>query len=467
MTTKSRRAAKVIALRRQRAVELPIDSVRVARENDVIYQPFGVENRDDFDLYESIAADGIRDPLVLSADGFLLSGHRRLAAARLASLEAVPVRYTEDVFEALCHADRLKLLRQFNRQRDKTPGERVREVMLDIDPEEAYEKMMRRRLSNYLLKPERNESTVELGERKKRSRITTRKFLDAAIKVIEANKDYWPLTDRRVHYLLLNDPPPRHDNKRHSAYVNDLASYKALTNLLTRARIEGLIPMEAIDDTTRPIQQGGGFSSPEEFIRQESENFLLGYSRNLMQDQPHHIEIMVEKAALTTIVQRVAREYCVPVTTGRGFSSLTPRHKLYRRFLYSGKKRLVLLMLTDFDPDGEQIAESFARSMRDDFGVEDIDARKVLLTREDIEGLPSDLTAKPSSPNYAKFIRKYGTRAVELDAAPVDLIQKKLREAIEAVIDVSAFNAQVELEKEDARFVEAHRRSVLQALGGG
>jgi ribosomal protein L22 len=97
-----------------------------------------------------------------------------------------------------------------------------------------------------------------------------------------------------------------------------------------------------------------------------------------------------------------------------------------------------------------------------------VHAVKVALTAEDVElyNLSSDLDAKPSSSNYSKFIKKYGSKAVELDAAPVALLQKKLREAIESVIDVAEFNAQIDLEKEDARIVEAYRRTVFEAIGG-
>lgn len=230
----------------------------------------------------------------------------------------------------------------------------------------------------------------------------------------------------------------------------------------------GVVPLQAIEDTTRPVQLGGGFSSFEEFVKQESEYFLTGYSRNLMQGQPHHIEIMLEKNALRSIIEKVARDYCIPVTTGRGFSSLSPRYDLFIRYKQSGKKELILLMLTDFDPDGEQIASSFARSMRDDFGLTDVHAIKVALTAQDVEiqGLPSDLDAKPSSPNYAKFIEKYGSKAVELDAAPVALLQEKLRSTIERAINVDEYNAQIDIEKEDAGNVEAYRRTVLQAIGG-
>jgi hypothetical protein len=115
---------------------------------------------------------------------------------------------------------------------------------------------------------------------------------------------------------------------------------------------------------------GGGFSTCEQFILQETENFLSGYSRNLMQGQPHHVEIMLEKNALRTVIESVAREYCIPVTTGRGFSSLSPRYDLAQRYRKSGKTGLVLLMLTDFDPDGDEIAATFAKSLRDDFDIE-------------------------------------------------------------------------------------------------
>jgi 5S rRNA maturation endonuclease (ribonuclease M5) len=77
-----------------------------------------------------------------------------------------------------------------------------------------------------------------------------------------------------------------------------------------------------------------------------------------MQGQPHHIEILLEKNALRSIIESVARNYCIPVTTTRGYSSLSPRFDLVQRFLRSGKSKLILLMLTDFDPDGEQIAQT-------------------------------------------------------------------------------------------------------------
>ena len=455
--------------KKQDLSHLSVAIIRTAPENDLIYDRFGIANADDRALTISIRDNGMQEPLAVSADLYLLSGHRRLAAARYLGMKSVPVRLVKDlVFQDLDTQTKLETLRRFNQQREKSPGERIREKLLEIDPKEAHQELKRRRLDASKMQGA-NDANVRMGAVKTRAAITTMQFLAKAQAVIMENKEYWPLTVRRVHYLLLNDPPLRHDKKPDSVYVNDKASYKALTNLLIRARLSNDVPMAAIEDSTRPIQEGGGFSTFEQFVAQETERFLEGYTRNLMQGQTNHVEIMLEKNALRTVIESVAGEYCIPCTTGRGFSSLSPRYDLARRFKQSGKSRLVLLMLTDFDPDGDEIAASFARSLRDDFGIAGIHAVKVALTAEDVASydLPSDMDAKVSSPNYQKFLRKYGsTKVVELDAAPVRLLQSKLREAIESVIDVAEFNAQVAQEAQDSAHIQAHRQIVFEAING-
>ncbi len=446
--------------------EKSLHELKTAKQNDQLYDPFGIANLDDRDLTISIRDNGIQQPLTVSLDGFVLSGHRRFAAATYLGLETVPVQVVDTWFQDLSATEQLAVLRLHNQQRTKSPGELIREKMLDIDPAAAHQQLVMRR-NKAARQCDSAETNVDMGRVKKRARITTKDFLRAVQKVVKDNRDYWPLTVRRVHYLLLNDPPLRHD-KKPERYANDQGNYKALTKLLSRARLFGLVDMQAIEDGTRPIQLGGGFSTCEEFIGQETENYLTGYTRNLMQGQPHHIEIMLEKNALRTVIERVARQYCIPMTTGRGFSSLCPRADIAERFRDSGKDKLVLLMLTDHDPDGEQIAASFASSMRDDFGIDNIQPVKVALTAVDVlkYELPSDIDAKPSSPNYAKFVEKHGTKAVELDAMTAELLQSKLREAIESVIDVDEYNAQIDLERKDAAVIEAHRRVVFAATRG-
>jgi hypothetical protein len=271
----------------------PISEIRVARQNDNIYEKFKANNFDDRSLLESIKERGILEPLVISSDNVLLSGHRRLSAARFLHHDSVPVRIHDVKYRSLSEADQHLLLSEFNQQRDKSAEEKINEAFVRTDPLKASTEIGWRKLERKI--STQSVSNLNLGSRKKRHAITTKKFLDAVVKIVDENKRFWPLTDRRIHYLLLNAPPLRHDKKPDSAYRNDKASYKALTNLLTRARLTEVIAMHAIEDSTRPVQLAGGFDSVYEYIGSEMENFLIGYRRDLQKGQPNHIEIILEK----------------------------------------------------------------------------------------------------------------------------------------------------------------------------
>jgi len=139
---------------------------------------------------------------------------------------------------------------------------------------------------------------------------------------------------------------------------------------------------------------------------------------------------------------------------------------MVQRFKQSGKERLILLILSDFDPDGEEIAASFPRSLRDDFGLSNVMAHKVALSGADVRehGLPSDMEAKVTSPNYRKFVARHGVHVAELDAAPVVLLQGKLRDAIESCLDMNLFKAELAKERGDAAFITATKQAVMKAM---
>ena len=316
--------------------QFPISEIKVAGQNDNLYEQFMPINHDDRSLVESIKERGILEPLVISSDHVLLSGHRRLSAARYLKHVSVPVRIHDVKYRSLSQADKHLLLSEFNQQRDKSADEKINEALVRTDPIMATEEIRWRKLERKL--STQTVSNLDLGSRKKRHSITTTQFLDAVVTIIEQNRKYWPLTDRRIHYLLLNAPPLKHNKKLNSTYRNDKSSYKALTNLLTRARLTGVIPMRAIEDSTRPVQLAGGFDSVQEYIGSEMQNFLIGYRRDLQKGQPNHIEIILEKNALRTVIEEVAEEYGIPLTTARGYLSLPPKAEIYERFKRSGKE---------------------------------------------------------------------------------------------------------------------------------
>lgn len=311
---------------------------------------------------------------------------------------------------------------------------------------------------------------MKIEGKKKRSKITKAKqpLLDAILKVIQEAKDFWPLSDRQIHYMLLNNPPLIHAKKKDSIYRNDEKSYKsALTDLLTRARLIGLIPWHVITDPTRQMVNWNVFSSVEPFIKKQMSSFMSGYFRAYMQSQPHHLEIIGEKNTIEGIIRPVAMDFCIPYTIGRGYASIQPKHDLYLRYQSSHKNKLVLLMLSDHDPDGEEISQSFARSMRDDFGIKDLHPIKVALNRDQVDSLKlvPIMKAKKSPSNYKKFVKRHGEDVYELEAVAPKVLQDILRNAITSVIDVDTLNREKEQERDDMLALRRYKEKVLKANG--
>lgn len=451
---------------RERRISL--DRIYPSPENAKLYRPVDPLDPDIQALAESIRKDGVLDPLVISRDRFIISGHRRWTAAGLAGLKRVPCRI-EPVDYLGCDEDQwVHILREYNRQRVKSLDEIIREEVVSADPDLAYD-----RLLEYRRKAKTRTSPglgVELDGFKGRDGISKAKtpMLNAAIEAFEGRREYWPLSVRQVHYLLLNRPPLRHASKPRSTYKNDRQSYQDLCDLLTRARLDGTVPWDALSDDTRPVTIWRSWANAQDFIREELDSLFKGYHRDLQRTQPNHIEIVGEKMTVQTIIERVAMRYMVPVTIGRGYSSITPRYDMAQRFRRTGKDRLVVLILGDFDPDGDAIVESFARSMRDDFDVDDLLPIRVALTEDQTEelNLVPSMEAKKSSVHYKKFKRAHGKNVFELEAVSPDDLSGLLTEAIESVLDVELFNAEVDAERTDAAFLEEARQRACLALGG-
>jgi ParB-like nuclease domain len=61
-------------------------TIRPAPENDHIYSAISWDNPDIHDLARSIKEHGMQEPIIVSSDGYIISGHRRRIAAMIAKL---------------------------------------------------------------------------------------------------------------------------------------------------------------------------------------------------------------------------------------------------------------------------------------------------------------------------------------------------------------------------------------------
>jgi hypothetical protein len=460
-----------------------VSSLKPSPENTQLYRCVH-EDPDIDELAESIQRRGLQEPLVVTADNYIVSGHRRHAALLRIGQIFAPCRVLPVRRHDMTTNDYLALLREHNRQRNKTAAEQVREELVDIDPEQAYQRLREQR-DKSIYAPEHNGVVaLEIEGTKKRYEISEdkREHVKYILQIVEARRAYWPLSVRGVHYPLLNydfirglyhprqkDPdwggPPRVLH-----YANDDASYSATSDLITRLRLNGAIPWEAFDDFTRPSKDFPAFDDARQYIRQELDTIFTGYWRKLQQSQPNHIEVVCEKNTIYHMVLKVTERYHIHTSSGRGFNSIDPWHDLHDRYVRSGKKRLIVIVLSDWDPEGEMIPQVGGRTLRDDFGIGDLTIIKAGVTREQIERyeLPAQNFAKDSSSNFKWFVdRNDGDDAVyELEALdPPDMLDD-LDHVIRSVIDIELFNREVQTEREEAPYLEAMRRITLDALKG-
>lgn len=452
-------------------------SLTPAEVNGAIYRPVTPDDPDVIRLAESIAEHGVLTPITITTDDVILSGHRRHCAAVVAGLERVPV-----IRSRISSHDPgfIKQLVASNESRSKTLAEVLREtVVCDASPEEAHQELVTYRQKRSQANVP-SASCIDAGDMKQRAKISRGRwpFLEAVLGVINEMREFWPLSERTIHYQLLNDPPmqwtstSKRATKESRPYRNDGKSYSNLSKLITQARFEGLIPFEAVHDPTRPVTQWRASQNAAAFLRDQTEDYLRGYFRDLMQSQPRHVEVLGEKNTLQSIVKPVCAEYTIPLTIGRGYCSVPPRKAIYDRYMASGKEGLTLIVLSDHDPDGEQIAESFVRSMRDDFGVpsREITAVRAALSHAQVAelGLPCGLErAKPGSSGYKRFVNNYGHHVYELEAVPPRRLQDMLRAAINEVIDVELFREEEVRERADAAELHATRQRIIAAIQSG
>jgi hypothetical protein len=116
----------------------------------------------------------------------------------------------------------------------------------------------------------------------------------------------------------------------------------------------------------------------------------------------------------------------------------------------------------------EDIPGSFGVSLRDDFGVsaERLQIVKAALTAEQVRtmGLHEGQLSKETSSRYRRFVAAHGERAWELESLTADQLREIAEVAIRGMIDLKAFEAEVEREEQEQRDLESKRRQLRRAL---
>ncbi len=282
---------------------------------------------------------------------------------------------------------------------------------------------------------------------------------ELAAKIIEITdglRDYWPLTLRQIYYQLVAKGIIENEQKR----------YKSLSKLLSTMRIEEMIPWSVIEDRTRRVSWKRGEEDSRGFVERGFKYFLTGYERCLVQTQPRYVELWIEKDALSRIVEKVADPYCIRVVTCKGYNSTTFLKNYSERAKEAvGNKQIpTILYAGDLDPSGVNSPETVISKINTVYGVPEAELIRYALNPEQVAayGLPSDPdAAKTQDPRYAKYYKRFGNIAVELDALSPPLLEALVKAELAKVLDMEAMDEQREIERMEQEKLAGLRAEVM------
>jgi len=264
------------------------------------------------------------------------------------------------------------------------------------------------------------------------------------------------LTLRQIYYQLVS---------KH-LIENVRSQYQRLSKILVKARHDGVVDWEDMEDRTRAATGG----DEEEETPQDHFDNALNYFKNCYhyfdlpkwKNQPNYVEIWFEKQALEGIFESITKDWNLVQLACKGYSSHTMGYELSKRLdNLDEEKEVWIFYFGDFDPSGLDIYR-FIKDMCDRFNLT-INFKRIAITKEQIRKYKiPPMMAKSSDSRYAGFVADHGTDVVELDALRPDVLQKLINDIIESKFDPDILEEVKEEQKEKRKHIEKMVKKVLK-----
>jgi hypothetical protein len=256
------------------------------------------------------------------------------------------------------------------------------------------------------------------------------------------------LTLRQIYYKLVVL----------KAFENTVNNYKTLSSRLVLAREKGDVDDRRIEDRARQVRGGDwSFRLPEDYYEDHETAFRdcwKDYSRPFWLDQPHYVEVFIEKDSLSSPVSSAANEYNVVTCVNRGYASYSYINEAVKRinraiFIDSDNPRTPhILYLGDHDPSGNDMVRDLEARLRkyglecpEDFQiVEKIGVTQSQIQELNLPTIPISKIKQKSDKRSKKFMDEFGKETVELDVFDNEQLKSLVKTAIEAYIDPEIWN---------------------------
>lgn len=246
---------------------------------------------------------------------------------------------------------------------------------------------------------------------------------------------------------------------------NSQRSYKNLGNLISNARQAGLIDWLMIEDRGRETVIPTHWRSPADIVRAAASQFRIDKWRN----QPWHIEAMVEKDALSGVLEPICRTLDIGITANKGYSSSSTMYEIGKRLVaqFQEDKRICVLYLGDHDPSGIDMTRDVAERLAMYSGLDatEIDVVRLALNIEQVRRWnPPENPAKETDARFAGYRAAFGDKSWELDAIEPVTLADLVRQEVLSRRDDDLWDEAVEQENrmraDLQRFADNYRAPV-------
>jgi len=269
-------------------------------------------------------------------------------------------------------------------------------------------------------------------------------FRDDTLEVIDWVNDIlteyralgYDLTTRQVYYqLVAKDLIP-----------NNPKSYNRIKGIVSQGRLAGLIDWDMIVDRTRGVVVPAHWESPAEIVETAAEQFRI----DKWEDQPRHVEVMVEKQALEGVLIPVCRDLDIAFTANKGYSSSSAMYRAGKRLARAARegKEIFILYLGDHDPSGMDMDRDIIERL-EMFSEYSLAFRRLALLMEQIDqmNIPEN-PAKVSDSRAPAYIAEFGDASWELDAMKPQQLAEVVNLTVENLRDEDLWRDAVEAEEE-------------------
>ena len=263
-------------------------------------------------------------------------------------------------------------------------------------------------------------------------------FSPAKLEVIEnANRiiaqyqrQGFSLTLRQLYYVFVaKDLLPRAWADK-NGILNRPESYDKLGQLVSDARMAGLIDWHAIVDRSRSSNANQHWEKPSEMVEAAARSYAIDKWFN----QPHYVEVWVEKEALEDVLARACSPLDVRLFACKGYTSQSSMWEASQRLIKQADagKEVHVIHLGDHDPSGIDMSRDiYARLSVFIRGKAHV--RRIALNMPQIRRYnPPPNPAKTTDSRFADYQAKFGDESWELDALEptvlVDLVTRAVLE---------------------------------------